>query len=53
MDPKHMEWMARKLPRGHFLYCPKGSHMAMYDDQAVYFEGLVRFLADQEAAAGA
>lgn len=44
MDPKHMEWMAQELPNGHYLYCENGSHMAMYDDQKAYFEGLIRFL---------
>jgi proline iminopeptidase len=44
MDPKHMEWMAGQLARGRYLHCPEGSHMAMYDDQATYFEGLTRFL---------
>ena len=49
MDPKHMESMARALPRGRYLDCPDGSHMAMYDDQARYFAGLTAFLADVDA----
>jgi proline iminopeptidase len=44
MDPAHMEMMARRLPRGQYLYCPNGSHMAMYDDQETYFAGLTNFL---------
>jgi proline iminopeptidase len=44
MDPKHMEWMAGQFPKGSYLSCPEGSHMAMYDDQATYFEGLIKFL---------
>jgi proline iminopeptidase len=44
MDPAHMEQMARQLPAGQYLYCPDGSHMAMYDDQQVYFAGLTEFL---------
>lgn len=44
MDPKHMEWMAKQLPHGTYLYCPNGSHMALYDDQKAYFEGLIAFL---------
>jgi proline iminopeptidase len=47
MDPAHMEMMAGRLPRGHYLYCPDGSHMAMYDDQAVYYAGLIDFLQKQ------
>ena len=27
-----------------YLLCPDGSHMAMYDDQQVYFAGLIAFL---------
>jgi proline iminopeptidase len=44
MDPAHMEMMAKRLPRGRYLYCPDGSHLAMYDDQARYFAGLIDFL---------
>jgi len=49
MDPAYMEAMAKKLPKGRFLLCPKGSHMAMYDDQATYFTGLIGFLKDVDA----
>ena len=44
MDPAHMEMMAGRLPRGQYLYCPNGSHLAMYDDQETYFAGLIDFL---------
>jgi proline iminopeptidase len=44
MDPKHMEWMARQFPDGSYHECQNGSHLALYDDQAAYFEGLVGFL---------
>jgi proline iminopeptidase len=44
MDPGHMEMMARRLPNGRYLYCPNGSHLAMYDDQETYFGGLIDFL---------
>ena len=50
MDPKHMEAMARALPRGSYLHCPNGSHMAMYDDQVTYMQGLVDFLRQADAA---
>jgi proline iminopeptidase len=46
MDPAHMEKMAKLLPNGRYLYCPNGSHMAIYDDQKVYMDGLIRFLKD-------
>jgi proline iminopeptidase len=44
MDPAHMEMMAGLLPRGRYLHCPEGSHLAMYDDQQTYFTGLIDFL---------
>jgi len=49
MDPKHMESLAHSVQHGRYLYCAKGSHMALYDDQQAYFAGLVRFLADVDA----
>jgi len=51
MDPAYMERMAKQLPHGRYLLCPKGSHLAMYDDQQTYFDGLVRFLKDVDAGA--
>jgi len=44
MDPAHMEWMANTLPNGRFLYCPTGSHLAMYDDYDTYSRGLIDFI---------
>jgi proline iminopeptidase len=44
MDPEHMRWMSTQVPHGSFLLCPKGSHMAMWDDQEVYVRGLLAFL---------
>jgi proline iminopeptidase len=46
MDPKHMEMMAHAVAHGRYLYCPNGSHLAMYDDQATYMEGVIRFIKD-------
>jgi len=46
MDPAHMRMMADRLPQGRYLHCPDGSHLAMYDDQATYFTGLLAFLRD-------
>jgi proline iminopeptidase len=48
MDPKHMEWMAKQFPRGRFVLCPEGGHMALYDDPEPYFKGLLAFLKDVE-----
>jgi len=49
MDPKHMEWMAHEIPHARYLFCPNGSHMAMYDDQKTYFDGVVKFIRDVDA----
>jgi proline iminopeptidase len=46
MDPKHMEWMAGQFPKGRYLYCANGSHLALYDDQQTYFDGIIRFIKD-------
>jgi proline iminopeptidase len=46
MDPAHMEWMASQFGRGRYLFCPDGSHLALYDDQEVYFRGLTQFIRD-------
>jgi proline iminopeptidase len=46
MDPNHMELMAGKVQKGRYLFCPTGSHMAMYDDQKTYVEGVIAFLRD-------
>lgn len=44
MDPAHMEWMATRLPHGRYHLSPDGSHLAMVDDEAAYFAGLLPFL---------
>ena len=49
MDPAHMESMAKQVQKGRYLFCPNGSHMAMYDDQKVYVDGVVGFLQDVDA----
>ena len=44
MDPEDLKKMATLVTNGTSLICPNGSHLAMWDDQAVYFDGLLRFL---------
>ena len=46
MDPEHLRWMAATMPRGRYLHCPNGSHLAMFDDQEAYFRGLIQFIKD-------
>ncbi len=44
MDPRFLEMMATRIPRGSSHICENGSHMAMYDDQESYFGALLGFL---------
>ncbi|MEY3563614.1 MAG: hypothetical protein RLZZ294_1620 [Bacteroidota bacterium] len=44
MDPNHMKWMSTQFKNGTYAYCPNGGHMAMYDDQENYFNGLIGFV---------
>lgn len=44
MDPNHMKAMAEAVQNGTYLLCPNGSHMSMYDDQEIYFKGLIHFM---------
>jgi proline iminopeptidase len=44
MDPAHMREVAAALPKGDYLHCPEGSHLAMYDDQETYMRGLTDWL---------
>jgi len=46
MDPKHMEWMSNEVQNGRFLLCPNGSHLSQYDDQKVFFDGLIKYIKD-------
>jgi proline iminopeptidase len=45
MDPKHMKMVSEKVRHGRFLLT-NGGHMDMYDDQQVFFGGLIKFLKD-------
>jgi proline iminopeptidase len=49
MDPAHMERMASQVQKGRYLFCPNGSHLAIFDDQKVYVDGVVQFIRDVDA----
>jgi proline iminopeptidase len=49
MDPEHMKWMSTQVKNGTYLHCPNGSHMAMWDDQAIYMKGLIDFMRKVDA----
>ena len=44
MDPEDMKKMAKLMQNATNLYCPNGSHLCMWDDQAIYFENQLKFL---------
>ncbi|MEK7818958.1 MAG: proline iminopeptidase-family hydrolase [Bacteroidota bacterium] len=46
MDPEYMKWMSTQVKKGRFLFCPNGSHMSMWDDQKVFFDGVIKFVKD-------
>ena len=46
MDPEQMEFIANEVQNGRFLLCPNGSHLAQFDDQKIYFEGLIKSIKD-------
>lgn len=46
MDPEHMKWMSTQMQHGHYLYCPEGSHLAMWDDQKNFYPGVIQFIKD-------
>jgi proline iminopeptidase len=46
MDPEHMKWMSTQVQKGRFLLCPNGSHLAMWDDQKVFMDGVIKFIKD-------
>ncbi len=49
MDPEHMKWMSTQVQQGRYLYCPKGSHLAMWDDQEDFYPGVIKFIKDVDA----
>ena len=46
MDPNDMRLQADMVQQGRFLYCPNGSHLAMWDDQQTFMEGVIKFIRD-------
>jgi proline iminopeptidase len=49
MDPKAMEEQSKMVQKGRYLYCPNGSHLAMWDDQQVFMNGVIKFIRDVDA----
>ena len=49
MDPKAMEEQSKMVQKGRYLYCPNGSHLAMWDDQKVFMTGVIKFIQDVDS----
>lgn len=46
MNPEAMEEQSKLVQNGRYLHCPNGSHMAMWDDQEVFMDGVIKFIKD-------
>lgn len=46
MNPEEMEEMAELVQNGRYLYCANGSHLAMWDEQEFYMNGVIEFIKD-------
>lgn len=46
MDPAAMEEQSKLVQKGRYLFCPDGSHLAMWDDQQVFMNGVIDFIKD-------
>src|SRR6478672_6907074 len=44
MDPIVMERQSQLVKHGSYLYCPNGSHLAMWDDQKVFMSGVINWI---------
>jgi proline iminopeptidase len=49
MSPEQITRMSKLIPHSRLTLCERGSHTAMYDDQRVYFDALLKFLHDAHA----
>jgi len=49
MDPQAMEEQSKLVQKGRYLYCPNGSHLAMWDDQKVFMGGVIKFIRDVDS----
>ncbi|MEZ5002891.1 MAG: proline iminopeptidase-family hydrolase [Chitinophagales bacterium] len=46
MNPEEMKEMAALVQNGRYLYCANGSHLAMWDEQEFYMNGVIEFIKD-------
>jgi proline iminopeptidase len=50
MDPAAMEAQSKMVQKGRYLYCPNGSHLAMWDDQKIFMAGVIDFVKDVDGS---
>lgn len=46
MNPDEMKEMAKLVQNGRNLHCANGSHLAMWDEQEFYMNGVIKFIKD-------
>lgn len=46
MNPEELEEMATLVQHGRYHHCPNGSHLALWDDQQVFMDGVIEFIHD-------
>ena len=51
MDPNAMEEQSKLVQKGRYLFCPNGSHLAMWDDQQIFMYGVIEFIKDVDSGA--
>jgi len=51
MDPKAMEEQSKLVKNGSYLYCPNGSHLAMWDDQQIFMNGVIKWIKETDKMA--
>lgn len=44
MNPEEMEEMSTLVQDGTYLHCPNGSHLALWDDQEVFMNGVISWI---------
>ncbi len=49
MNPDEMKEMAELVQNGRSLHCANGSHLAMWDEQEFFMEGVIDFIKDVDA----
>jgi proline iminopeptidase len=49
MDPEDMKRQSMMVQQGRYLHCPNGSHLAMWDDQKVFMDGVIQFIKDVDS----